>query len=233
MVISNKENSQLISQNLNRLHDTITYSSDDITLLPNLLQTAVLNSNIKVVESLLLNHQADPNTTRKDGLSILFIAAQNGYLGIAELLLKHGANPNASNKDGLTALFIAAQHGYLDIIKALLENPETQTDTPFFSSQESLKEFAENRGEIVMRRINEFIEHKIASGVDSRSIPMLPTEIASIMGYDDIANIIKNRALIIRSKQHTLFGEKRSDDSNSVQEETTDKKLFEKFLPRH
>ena len=69
----------------------------------------------------LLNCGANVDFIDKNEMSLLYHAAENGYLDICELLLKYGANINAKSKAGKTALFIAANKGYTNIVNLLID----------------------------------------------------------------------------------------------------------------
>ena len=58
---------------------------------------------------------------RFDGVTPLFIAAQNGHIKSVMALLEKNANINLARTDGITPLFIAAQNNHLDVFKILLE----------------------------------------------------------------------------------------------------------------
>ena len=53
-------------------------------------------------------------------VSLLYIAAQEGYLELAADLLAAGALVNAPRKNGGTPLFIAVQHGHRELVALLL-----------------------------------------------------------------------------------------------------------------
>ena len=65
------------------------------------------------------------NQADNDGVTPLFIAAQDGHLDIAQELIKAGADPDkaktASIAAGVTPLYTAAQQGHLEIVKELIK----------------------------------------------------------------------------------------------------------------
>ena len=56
-----------------------------------------------------------------DGVTSLFISAENGSFPMVELLLGRGADVNRASSDGATPLFISAQNGHLSLVELLLE----------------------------------------------------------------------------------------------------------------
>lgn len=73
---------------------------------------------------LLLEHSADLNQVRTtDGVTPVYITAQNGHVDVVKVLLKHTAEPNqATTADGAIPVIVAAQEGHLDGVKLLLEH---------------------------------------------------------------------------------------------------------------
>nr|XP_013805316.1 PREDICTED: ankyrin repeat and SOCS box protein 3 isoform X2 [Apteryx mantelli mantelli] len=89
--------------------------------------------------SILLEAGADPNEVTTEATTPLFLAVENGHLGIVKLLLQHGANINGHHSwSGWNSLHQASFQGYTEIIKILLEqgaNKECEDDfgiTPLF-----------------------------------------------------------------------------------------------------
>ncbi|MCR4623430.1 MAG: ankyrin repeat domain-containing protein [Alphaproteobacteria bacterium] len=69
----------------------------------------------------LLKSGADVNASNR-GITALHLAAQEGYVEIAELLIKYGANVNASDDNGNTALLFAFNNKNLEIMNLLLDH---------------------------------------------------------------------------------------------------------------
>ena len=57
---------------------------------------------------------------RKDRVTPLFIAAENGRSESVKLLLEAGADANQARNDRVTPLYRAAHYGYEDIVERLL-----------------------------------------------------------------------------------------------------------------
>ena len=75
-------------------------------------------TNLKVT----LATGVDVNRTDEEGVSSLFVSAQNGHSDIVKLLLEKGADVNRADEEGVSPLFISAQNGHFDTVKLLLEN---------------------------------------------------------------------------------------------------------------
>jgi ankyrin repeat protein len=60
--------------------------------------------------------------TRDDGVSCLYMSAQNGHLHVVNALLEAGGRELAmlTVDDGVSCLLINAQNGHLHVVKALL-----------------------------------------------------------------------------------------------------------------
>lgn len=73
------------------------------------------------ISRLLLNHGANVNAGRQDGMTALMLAAREGKLDFVRLLLKHKANVNARDNFGQTPLLLALQYNHIEIAKLLLD----------------------------------------------------------------------------------------------------------------
>jgi len=69
----------------------------------------------------LLEKGTDVNAKDADGVTVLWMAAQNGHTEIVKVLLDKGADVNKRRTDGVTALWQAAWLGHTQIVKALLD----------------------------------------------------------------------------------------------------------------
>ena len=67
----------------------------------------------------LLRCKADTKYTVDDGCSALFLAAQEGHVGIVEDLLAAGADPNTKRPDGTSVLQIATTRHHPRVAQAL------------------------------------------------------------------------------------------------------------------
>ena len=85
------------------------------------LLDATKRGDVQAVRSLLAEG-ADPNAAQGDGLTALHVAAQEGYLEIAEALLGAGADVEAKTRIGdYTPLHLAAQEANAPVARVLLE----------------------------------------------------------------------------------------------------------------
>jgi ankyrin repeat protein len=75
----------------------------------------------KAALRLLLQENADVNTTEGDGSTALHWASYRDDLETADLLIRAGANVNAANDLGATALWTASQNGSSAMVRRLLE----------------------------------------------------------------------------------------------------------------
>lgn len=68
----------------------------------------------------LLDHQADPNIARYDGVTPLMITSELGNLSIVKLLVDYGAKVDTLSTDGQSALSVADMHGHTNIREFLV-----------------------------------------------------------------------------------------------------------------
>ena len=89
---------------------------------------------LSVVETLLIEHNNDPNVQNKIGWTALMFASRNGHFQVAKLLLEHNADPNVHDTNGLTAAMIANQNGHSQVEQLLTNSqkasPEAQKLSP-------------------------------------------------------------------------------------------------------
>jgi hypothetical protein len=68
----------------------------------------------------------------------VFVAAQEGHVGVIRELAEHGADLNTSNNNGATPVYVAAQNGHVGVIRELAEHgadlktPRSDGSTPVF-----------------------------------------------------------------------------------------------------
>ncbi|CUG62705.1 ankyrin repeat protein, putative [Bodo saltans] len=104
-----------------------------------MLWQACAMGDIGLVEYLTtFRESCNPNFQRQsDGVSCLYIAAQNGHDEACKILVDNGADVNLSRNSRATPLFIATQRNHSQVVSALLvcgANTEIENDqqcTPF------------------------------------------------------------------------------------------------------
>lgn len=75
----------------------------------------------KAIVQILLNKNANVDSTNPVGQTALHCASRNGFDTVVELLLENDANVNAEDENGQTALHAATAQGYVNIAKMLLK----------------------------------------------------------------------------------------------------------------
>ncbi|XP_022088066.1 ankyrin repeat domain-containing protein 39-like [Acanthaster planci] len=94
------------------------------------LHYASRNGHTEII-SILLQHQADPNSaTRSGGVTPLHRAAYSGHFDIVKLLLDWRASPLLCDQDGKSSLHKGAERGYLDICKLLVAADTSSISLP-------------------------------------------------------------------------------------------------------
>lgn len=101
------------------IEDAENGSDGRITLL---WQASSLNRS-KIVRQVLECSCCEVNFQRRsDGVSCLYVAAQNGHIDICRALLHAGANVDLARNTKASPLFIATQQNNLDIMRLLLQH---------------------------------------------------------------------------------------------------------------
>jgi ankyrin repeat protein len=95
------------------------------------LFNAAQNNDPQALTS-LLDRGLDPNSTNREGDTLLMVAAMRGYSDLVQILLAHKAAVDRRNPYGDTALMMASLKGHLEVVKLLIEhgakvNPEGWT----------------------------------------------------------------------------------------------------------
>lgn len=63
---------------------------------------------------------ADVNAAHNDGFTVLFLATQNGHVGVDWELIERGADVNATHVNGSTALMFPAGNGHDGVVRELI-----------------------------------------------------------------------------------------------------------------
>ena len=78
------------------------------------------NSNFLLVDYLINEAGANPNTMNDYSVNCLLIATKKSQLNILDLLLRNGVDIGFVDRNGCNALHIAAAAGYQDIVEMVL-----------------------------------------------------------------------------------------------------------------
>lgn len=110
-----------------------------------LLHWASGSGHLEIVESLLANFKANPNTHDEEGWTPLLSACSAGRLGVVKRLVAAGAQLDAVTSSGTTCLHYAASKGHADVVAFLLEQADRlirvqdkRGDTPLHRGVRSL-----------------------------------------------------------------------------------------------
>lgn len=88
----------------------------------------------KAAAVMLLEHRADLNLLRDDGMTPLMNACLVGLSSVARLLLENSAAVNAGDMSNLTALMVATQRGFKETVELLLSHRADATTTDISNS---------------------------------------------------------------------------------------------------
>jgi ankyrin repeat protein len=86
-----------------------------------------LQSDRPELAQLLLEHGADVNFPGKNGKTLMHLASEMGYLGVARRLLELGAGAHARNSEGQTPFQVASRKGNHEVAQLLLEHGAERT----------------------------------------------------------------------------------------------------------
>jgi ankyrin repeat protein len=87
----------------------------------------------------------DVNSRATSGLTVLYLASQNGYLEVVRTLLTAGADVNAkANNNGMTALIMASYNGHLEVVRSLLA-AQADVNARLSSGETALRAASQNR----------------------------------------------------------------------------------------
>ena len=94
------------------------------------LQCAVYMGYKDIAGLLLAAPGIDIDRCAEGGSSLLFIAVQSGFLGIAEQLVRHGVAVNPAACEGATPLYAAINSGDVQAVRILLTARDTRINQP-------------------------------------------------------------------------------------------------------
>jgi ankyrin repeat protein len=84
------------------------------------LRKAAAEGNVLRVQT-FLEQGVSTQAADEQGITPIFLAAQNGHPKVVALLLERGDSVNPTRQDGITPLFLAGQERRLDVLALLLE----------------------------------------------------------------------------------------------------------------
>ncbi|MGQ3888596.1 ankyrin repeat domain-containing protein [Legionella sp. CNM-1927-20] len=155
------------------------------------------------------------------GTSPLYIAALNGHLEAVKTLVSLGANVNQPTQKGVTPLYTAAKNGHTDIVSYLLAS-DACCFKAWQSSSKELITTAEKLGPDILTRAKEFITNKGQVLDSNDSLPILPHEVAHIMGHKEIEQLILNKMASLQSNadnRYTFFSSQATSDASTSDEQ--------------
>lgn len=109
----------------------------------NPLLLATGRGSLSEVQNLVREGANVNEATKVDGRTSLYMAAEDGYLGIIQVLVQGGADKDKAVHDGSTPLFIAAEMGHLAVVQYLLQQGADQ-DKPMHDGTTPLYVAAQN-----------------------------------------------------------------------------------------
>ena len=86
------------------------------------LFNAVLQGNLKVVQTILSCREENANITDAFGQTALFAAVRQDNVEVVQTLLSHGVDVSVADEEGQTALFAAAEVGNVEGVQVLLSH---------------------------------------------------------------------------------------------------------------
>lgn len=104
-----------------RFREHVIYFRDNLLLGPDEVSFLYLAAARNSRETVAMLLELGMNAPGAEETSPLYLAAQEGFLGIVKLLVANKADIEFSYRDGFTPLYIAAQMGRLEIVKFLHE----------------------------------------------------------------------------------------------------------------
>jgi ankyrin repeat protein len=159
------------------------------------------NGHIQIADT-LHTLTIDIHAKDKEGRTAIYLGVSNGHANTVSFLTSAGVNPNIPQNDSSTPVFIVAQYGYFDCVQALCD-AKADIQIPFKSTPKNLIDFAVgHKKEIngIVERMEQFIQFKKEQGEgeiqEDTTIDMLPSEIAWIMGHNEIERYLKYQEYI-------------------------------------
>ncbi|STX51122.1 ankyrin repeat protein [Legionella busanensis] len=181
------------------------------------LMFAVEHEHIEAA-AILIAASANVNLMDKLGRTALYFAANNGCLQIVFALLDQGADVNQARNNSETPLFAAALTGNFDIVDILLKVKNCEIKACEMKIIDLLREAKEDCYDSLIRA-QKFLEGK-KYGADGK-ITILPHEIAQIMGYEEISQLIIEKmkqpiAPEVSNSSYSFYSHKNSNNNSKI-----------------
>lgn len=178
------------------------------------LHVAVEEDNVLVVSKLLqLGAQHCQN---EYGETPAYLAARHGKVSSLLELIKSEVDLNVPNNFGATPIFIAAQNGHVEAVKILLSGNAIQQKA-YISKQEDLLKFCDSRDEKIRERMQLKINERLQCGENDDAISLFPVDIAEVMGYEAIVELLNSKAAEpMAYSSSAFFKQNVMPDSNTV-----------------
>lgn len=203
-----------------RLNDAVSDGSTPVYI-------AAENGHAAVVAEFMKydSIRVDLNKARQGGSTPVYAAARNGHVAVLiEFAKQHPGrvNLNQARSNGSTALFVAAQNGHLEVINFLLDLG-VDTEIACYASRASLNAFAMKGTPDRLLRMNKFLRTK-----QGDRVPVLPSDIAYVMGHEQVVQRFKAyeederykavQALFCEDKPPVRFFDRRRESDKTVDE---------------
>ena len=153
------------------------------------LHIATNNGQLALV-TLLANNGADLDAKLiSTGHTPLLISVTNNDTETTEALLERGADPDiALEVSGFTALHTAATEGNVEMVRILIEY-EANPDVTISTTSMQVGYFFRDDDKATRQRVDEFLRGKNADKIEIK-----PEDIAQILGFKDIQEILQKAA---------------------------------------
>lgn len=165
--------------------DTDFIKSDAFVHHINTLNMAAKSNRILLVKS-LLEKGADPNRADSDGVTPLFITAQDGYTHSSALLLKQGAKPDQANDEDITPLCMAALNGHTEVVTLLIKHGADLNRADLYHGKTALSHAAYNGHAEVVKILLEHGAH-LDQATDNGLTPLC---IAAQEGHTEVVTML-------------------------------------------
>jgi len=166
------------------------------------LHIAVENNHINMIKLLCKYSKTNINAQlNSDGITPLFMAANEGHLECARYLLSKKANINTPSTNNHTPLFIAANRGHVDMVEllitenAIIDVPGKDNITPLFTAILLPKENDNCHKQIRITKM--LLEAGADPNIQNQKMLLTPLILATDLHNHTIAKLLlKHKALV-------------------------------------